>query len=306
MATKVFGENQTGNDQQQDESNLPDQLKGKSSEEIFEMLRSEHEKEVNKLKAEKFDELDKEREESKKRGKVSPPTLPYTRSGPPTQPRQPRPGVSYSQPRQEEEEPDIYSNPEGFMDRQFAKRVGPLVQAQTSAMRNTNREIFKGRVGEDYEKYGEEIEQFVSALAPQLQADPRAYEQAYNFVRASHLDEIVESQTEKKATEKLAATLAEAGLEPDRIAEIVGSAQGNVGDGGGSNAASGSLFQRPTGVPRTAEATPRGDAPARAGGGKGRLTSEELKMMEEFGMSREEYLQYKAENSDTFSALRGE
>lgn len=301
MAVKVFDEDKTDNAPQQDESNLPEALKGKSTSEIFEMLRQEHEKEINQLKAEKFDQLDKGK------GKGSQPATPLTTGrGPVSQPQyQPGP-VSY-QPQRQEEEPDIFSNPDGFMDRQFQKRLGPLVQSQAAAMRNTNREIFKGRIGGEYEKYGEEVEQFVSALAPQLQADPRAYEQAYNFVRASHLDEIVQEKTETKAAEKLAATLAEAGLEPDRIAEIVSRANGSSGNAAGELVSTGSLFQPTTGVPRTASATPRGDAPPRVGAaGKGRLSSEELKMMEEFGMTREEYVQYKAENSDTFSVLRGE
>lgn len=305
---KVFGD-QTDNDQQvqnqegdgeDSERLLPEQLQGKSAEEVYQALRDEHQRIMSQVKAEKYDEMTSQGKQQKGKGKEGP-HPPGGRSivegAQPQQYRQPPP------PKQEEEV-DYWTNPEEFMDRQFNKRLGPLVQTQTQALRGTNKQMFMQKVGEEWEKYGDEIEQFVNALHPQLQVDPRAYQQAYNYVRSLHLDEIIEEQADSRAAQKLAEKLADQGMDQEQIANIIsGSTQQQIK----RQSESSSLFQSPTGVPRTGSSS-SGAARQSTGPQTKRkaYSAEEKKIMEQFGMTPKEYDEYRAENTDLYSSLEGE
>jgi exonuclease VII large subunit len=304
MAVKVFdGEDEKTDDDQQKESSLPEQLQGKSPDEMYEMLKQEHERVVNKLKAEKFDQKTE-----------TPPAQPQqqpARQAPSYPPPSPQGGrgegtrVGYG--GAGEAEPDIYTDPEGFMDRQLQRRLQPLIQTQTQALRSTNQQMFQQSVGEEYEKYKDELEQFVDALHPQLQVDPRAYKQAYNYVRSLHLDEIVEEKSKSKATESLATALADAGLDEEQIATVVQRASGNTGGSVREAAPDSSLFQSNTGIPRTASSnTKRQETDVPSGRAKGRYSPRERQMMEEFGMSPKEWDEYRAANTDMISGILGE
>lgn len=306
---KVFGQEE---EKPKEESTLPEQLRGKTAEEIYELTRQEHERVVNEIKAKKFDESNKAQEQKPK------PQAPRIPGQPPrtagqgqggTPPSQSHAATTGQPPRQVR----YWEDPEGFMDQQLNQRIAPLVQTQVQALRGTNKTLFKQQVGTDkFAKYEDEVEQFVDALSPQLQADPRAYEQAYKYVQAQHLDEIIREETEKSRTAGLADALADAGLEPEQIAAIVSKAGGN-----GEQQAKqqdepeyrSSLFQPNTGIPRTAsgsQSASAGNTATAPKKGAGRYTQEERRMMEEFEMSPQEWDAYKAENSDTFSALKGE
>ena len=298
---KVFGD-QTDNDQQDSEQNddqtslLPEQLQGKSPEEVYEALREEHNRVMNEYKAQKLDEALKGKEEQgvnphppKQRGRVDDARR-YQQAPPP--------------PQSNEEEPDYWTDPKGFMENQLNRRLSPLIQTQTAALRGTNKQMFMQKMGDEWQKYGDEIEQFVDALHPQLQVDPRAYQQAYNYVRSLHLDEIIEEQADSRAAQKLADRLADAGMEQEQIASIISGASPQQIQ---QQSESRSLFQTPTGVPRTGSSST--GAPRQNVGVQTKrkaYSAEEKKIMEQFGMSPKEYDEYRAENTDLYSALEGE
>ena len=293
MGIKMFDGEQAPNvEPPEQESNLPEELQGKSPDEMYELLKKEHENVVNKLKAEKFDQSTKD-----------PKPTPQKQQGPsPHHPPTVGPGdgtgISYGGSKPP---PDIYTDPEGFMEQQLNRRLQPLIQTQTHALRGANRQLFQQQIKDDWEKFGDEIEQFVDALHPQLQVDSRAYQQAYNYVRSLHLDEIVEEKSKSRSTETLATALADAGLEPEQIAAIV--SRTGAGVVPQQKQELGSLFQSRTGIPVTASSvsSSRSDVPATGRGS--RYTPQEKRMMEEFGMNPKEWDEYRAQNTDIVSSL---
>lgn len=280
---------------------LPEALKGKSAEEMYAMLKDEHTTIMDGVKAKKYDELTTPPVQP-----VTPPAKPPARQAPPP-PHKPLADstvqTSYQQP-QPPEQIDPVMDPGGFMQQQLDQRIGGLVQTTVGALRNTNREVFK-QSRSDYDKYSEEIEQFVDALHPQLQANPEAYRRGYDFVRSTHIDEIIAEGTKAGTAGALATALADAGLDEGQIAGIVAKTNGNVQPAGEVPAPS--LFQPNVGVPprvASSTTTPAPNVPAPRTGGK--FSKQEHQMMERFEMTPEEWAAEREQNTDLASSLREE
>lgn len=298
---KVFGQDPPKDEQ---DANLPPELQGKSKEEMYDTLKAEHTRVVNEIKSDKLDDL----LSGAKGGQTATPPAAPARQAPPSTPQntnQGPPPVSYQQPMEQAADPVM--DPGGFMQQQLNARLAPIVQTTVSALRATNREVFKGKKGEEFDKYEEEIEQFVSALSPQLQADPRAYQQGFDYVRSLHLDEIIEEKSAARSAGTLAQTLAAAGVDEAVITQVV-QAQGNGGAPAAEAPARSSLFQPQVGVPpRVASAASSPSAGgAQAARTNQKFTAKEKEMMEQFDMTPDEWAAERAENTDTVSSLRGE
>lgn len=296
---KMFGGLNVKPDKPPEEgATLPEALKGKSKDEMYEMLQAENKRLLDEEKAKQYDKL------------TAPPVAPTTpppatpRASPPSTPQARSEGTkdtSYQQPQGQEIDPVM--NPSGFMQQQLDQRIGPLVQTTVQSLRATNREVFK-QGKDDFAKYEQEVEQFVDALHPQLQANPEAYKRAYDFVRSTHIDEIVAEQAKVSTAGALATALADVGMDQEQIAGVVAKM------GGGPAAApppSASLFQPNVGLPprvASTNTTPASAAPAARSTRK--FSDGEKAMMEEFEMTPEEWEAERAQNTDLASSLRGE
>lgn len=308
---KVFGQPEP----EEQTSNLPEQLRGKTPEEIYELTKAEHERVVNSLKAQKYDESSKAPEQGK-------PAQTQQRQAPQQQQgyqqgHQPTLSKSIpSEPTGAQKPVRYWEDPEGFLNQQLQQRLAPLVETQVNNLRETNRQLFEQQIQQNadekefYESHKDEVQDFMNALNPQIQADSRAYKKAYEYVKSQHLDEIIEKERTKSRTAGLAEALADAGMDPDQIAAIVAKSSGNAGNGNASqpdNAGySSSLFQPTTGIPRTAGGSQSASSRASGDGGQKRgrqYAPEERRMMEEFGMTADEWEASKAENTDMYSNL---
>jgi predicted transcriptional regulator len=245
------------------ESNLPDELKGKSAEEIYKMLQEEHNKELGTVETEKA-KLEAEKAALERVGKseVTKPTQVYH----PTQ----------------EQEQDLWTDPNAFLTKQLEQRIAPIVADFSQSMRQANRDNFAAKIGTDeWGKFGGEIEQFVNGLAPIVQKSPEAYATAYTFVRGMHADEIVEDKVSKAVEKAIQETLKNLGLE-EKISEVIVEEKQPK-----------SLFQRNTGVPVVSanKRSVKFDSLKPSPG----LTLEERKAAIGFGMTEAEYARAKKE-----------
>ena len=280
-------------DEPKEQTSLPQELQGKSSSEVYEALRQENERllkeQEQRLKAQAFDE-------SKK-----------------AQPQQAQPQRSYAPPPPPNyaayggaSEPDIYSDPEGFMDRQLEKRMGPVVQQTFYSIKESNKNAFISQIGqEEWGKYGAEIEQFVGGLSGQAQIMPQAYSTAYNYVRSMHLDEITTSKAEELAEQRLREKLESLGIDPNLAAGTEGTMEERIQQAADEQAdrakyQRSSLFQSDVG---TITNVPSGRSSVERKASPSRLTNEEKALAEAFDMTEKEYSEYKKLNTDIFSTM---
>lgn len=284
---------------------LPDQLQGKSAEEVAEILRQEHFKEVQRLKAENYDKEHSEEGKGDKANKSKTPQQPAQQqpSPPSNQGFSPQQQAQYQQ--QQKPRRSILTDPDGFMEEQFQQRLGPLVQSQVEASRSMARNYFKDKIGTDeWKEYGEEIENFVSGLSPQIQMRPEAYEQAYKIVQSMHLDEIVEKKATSTATQKLVEKLRSHGMSDEQIANFLDDDSESTPTQQEENS---SIFASWTGVPQTERST-SSSAVGSAGGRKKqgpRLNDEQKRLAKQFDMTEEEYAEYYGLNTDLISQMAG-
>ena len=259
------------------DSQLPEELKGKSADEIYTALSEEHNSLTTAAELKHQTELAEARKPIEEPGPPAPPFVP---------------------PPQEEEEPNILTDPDGFMEKQFDKRLAPLARQTIESQRTANKEIFRSRIGnEEYEKYGQEMDEFMDKLHPMLQGNFKSYEAAYDFVRSRHFDEIADGMADKKATTKLMGILQKKGLSPEEITQFIAGEEPvtkSVTNQSG-------LFKPVTGLQQISNAKVIPFNPATV---KARITDpDERRMMEEFGMTDEEYVSYRDQNTDMISEL---
>lgn len=259
------------------ESQLPEELKGKSADEVYTALSEEHNTLTSAAELKHQTELAEARKPGEEPKPAPPPFVP---------------------PVQEEEEPNILTDPDGFMERQFNKRLAPLARQTVESQRTANREIFRSRVGsEEYEKYGSEMDEFMDRLHPSLQGNFKSYEAAYDYVRSRHFDEISNGMADKKATTKLMGILQKKGYSPEEITEFISTgetpAKPAVNQAG--------LFKPVTGLRQINDVKATPFNPTNV---KERVTDpEERRMMKEFGMTEEEYIEQRSQNTDMMSEL---
>lgn len=275
---------------------MPEALKGKSSEEVFKALSEEHDRvlkeAVNDVKA-KF-ATPPEPKPAPPAPAPGPAPQPQPGGYPPTD----FPGAA------SQGEPDPGLEPGKYLDNQLAQRVTPYVTSMVAAGRETGRSLLATKVGEeDWKAFGAEIETFVDQLDPKVQANPKSYTVAYNYVRAMHLDEIVSKQTETKANKKLKDALTKLGVDEAQMATVL---RGEGPAPAPEGAAQSSLFSAPTGtqVPTTVPTKPPVAPAVTPGAGKAPLTDEEKILMGQFKMTEDEWREYRGQNTDIISELR--
>jgi hypothetical protein len=263
---------------------LPQELQGKSPAEVFKLLQGEHQRVLGEIaKAQALDAQQRAAEATRQVQRQAPPA-------PPAMPPMPQ------------EDVNLLTDPDRFMDLQFQKRVQPMVQTIVGSQRATNRDLMRMNVarGEDndYDRYAEEIETFVNQLVPEMQVHPDTYKVAYNFVKSRHLPEILAEQGKKaeaRARAEISKVLSERGVNATELLPEEAAPPPPPDPFG-------SLFQTRTGV-RTAPQPPvvsRGNPPPNGNPARP-LNQVERLIAAEFGMSDAEYRQYQAQNTDVLS-----
>lgn len=92
-------------------------------------------------------------------------------------------------------------NPVGVVDALFQERMAPLYGNYLNNQAQLNRQLAAERLkGDNWSKYEKEVDEFMKTIPAEVQAQPGSYEQAFRFVQAKHLDEIIE----ERATQRLA------------------------------------------------------------------------------------------------------
>lgn len=93
----------------------------------------------------------------------------------------------------------LNDNPQAVLDHHFASRMQPLIEQNLGYQVATARGMFEQKlqaapdfVREEYTKYKDELEEFMKGIPAEVKANPAAWDNALDFVRAKHLDEIVE------------------------------------------------------------------------------------------------------------------
>lgn len=253
---------------------LPDPLKGKSADEIYKILQAEHIKEM----AEKETEL---RLSAARAATPPPPTQPTQQ--PQTQ------DFGFVPPRTDQEAPTMLENPERYLDEQFNRRMGPLVNAFTQSQRESAKMLAMQKIPkEEWDEFGGEIEAVVQGMHPTIQIQPKAYELAYQLVRGQHLDTIADRRAEKKAEELAKKILFDMGIENPNMPGPTVQQQRQ------------SLFQGPVGVPTVS--TPAGNTNPR-GAGRSKLSADEAEVARKFNMTEDEYVKYRDMNTDIVSEM---
>lgn len=268
---------------------LPDALKGKTPEEIYAALKAEHIREMSEQTEDYAQKLERLAQTGGGGG---------AQPASPQQPAQPGGQFPFTPPNAE---PGLdLANPEEYLNRQVDRRIQPIVESMVASGREAGRSLIQQKIPkEHWERFSKEIESFVDQTTPQVQANTKVYEIAYNWVKGQHADELIEERATSKTKEAVVEVLKEMGIDTEKIpAHTLGGSKPQ------EPARQTSLFQGRTGVPQTA--MPRSGSAATSTATKGRLSDVEKLMCQKFEMSEEEYMFYKAQNSDIVSELRGE
>lgn len=281
MSDQIFRTQPKPAEQKKDEEEgLPDALKGKSKTEIFNALKAEHIRDMAETQGDYARRLEQIA--------MQPPANP-----------QPQPSHQPTPPQPESEPGFDISNPDEYLDRAVGKRMAPVVQGMVAAGRESGRAIIQTKLPKDqWDRFSKEIESFVDSVNPQMQANPKIYEIAWNFVKGQHADELIQEGVKSNLTSAVKETLKELGFDTPEVESRISARDKPPEESRPS------LFQHRT-VPPTS--TPRSGAEANSrGNSKGKLSSEEKLMCQKFDMTEEEYLTYKAENSDILTSLSRE
>jgi phage I-like protein len=110
--------------------------------------------------------------------------------------------------REEDVDPDeqraavkdlLDKDPVAALNAHFQERVAPIVNQNLSTLAVINKERAIEKIGTDaWKKWGSKIEEFMAPFNPNTKAEPGAWENAYNFVRIQHVDEIIKDGVRKE------------------------------------------------------------------------------------------------------------
>ena len=105
-----------------------------------------------------------------------------------------------------EEAPDLLSDTEKSLDYHVRKRTQGLVVEQLSREARREAEMLALKQPDDWKEYGAGVKEMIQAnkISDEVLAQPGAYEQLLNMVKAKNIDQIVEK---KIAQQKAAAAL---------------------------------------------------------------------------------------------------
>jgi hypothetical protein len=89
----------------------------------------------------------------------------------------------------------IYTAPGATLDEHFNRRMTPVLQDYYNTQAGVARELGLAKVSEaDRTRYGDEAAELMKAVDPVTKANPNAWVQAFNLVKAQHLPEIIEQE----------------------------------------------------------------------------------------------------------------
>lgn len=110
---------------------------------------------------------------------------------------------------------DFITDPDGAMKRLVEKykrtEFAPAFQQTSEQMAQQTRLIAEMRYGDEFKRWGKEIDGYLSTYPSETRANPKAWELAVKHVRAEHIDQLVAEQIESKLK---SGTLANAALSP--------------------------------------------------------------------------------------------
>jgi hypothetical protein len=179
---------------------IPEELKGKSPEEIYDALANEHTKEVEEMRKDFLAKLPKV---SPEEPKIEPKVY-----------QQPIVSAPVIQ--------DYYTNPEEYVKGITQQQINNVVGNYSANQRPINEQVFIQSLDTDdrelYVKYKDEINQNIDLLPPQGQANLSAFNLVYNVVLGKHRKEIEKERFEKNADDLVKTTLRDKiGLEDEAI-----------------------------------------------------------------------------------------
>ena len=96
-------------------------------------------------------------------------------------------------------------DPEAAVNQMFNERVAPIVSEYMTNTARANKIAAAKELGENWTRYEREIEEFMATMPLDVQAKPGAWESAYRYILAGHLDEELERRNKVKQERKAAA-----------------------------------------------------------------------------------------------------
>lgn len=92
--------------------------------------------------------------------------------------------------------PDIVTDTQAALDHYFAKRAGPLLEQGNKQAADTQRELLAIKHKDEWNEYKDKVEALIATnrISTQILAQPGAYEQVLNLVKAKEIDEIVKKK----------------------------------------------------------------------------------------------------------------
>jgi len=83
-------------------------------------------------------------------------------------------------------------DPVAAMNELVTMRVGPIVQEYFGRTADTEREAARAKFGKQFDKYADEIDEFMKDMPLDVKAKPGSYGAALKYVRSQHLEEELE------------------------------------------------------------------------------------------------------------------
>jgi hypothetical protein len=195
---------------------VPDNLKGKSRDEILQALLEERKKLAGEQKPEPVSELTSTMREM------------LSKLAPPKQEVQPGYSLTPQTPLSREAQlPEqefskyianlMLEDPVRAQQLVMERQMAPLLTTVASSQAQLSRELALSNPAykKVYDKYSNEVEQMVAAVPVQTRLqNPKIYHQAIELVKARHVDEVVNEELESKLQSMLEEKLKEYGISP--------------------------------------------------------------------------------------------
>src|SRR5262245_51857042 len=111
-------------------------------------------------------------------------------------------------------------DPEQAVNQMFNERVAPIVGEYLTNTARANRNAAAKDLGDNWNRYEREIDEFMATMPLDVQAKPGAWESAYRYILAGHLDEELERRDKVAKERKQASESATARSSPRRDAPL--------------------------------------------------------------------------------------
>lgn len=192
-----------------EDEGLPEELKGKSKKELWEMLqKGQNNADTAQALREGIADLGK--------------TL---QKPPPVENQQP--GESDEEFR-ERIEKELFNNPGTALDEYGNRLTGKIVSTYSPIIMEQQRRIMKldPSTGENFKRFESEIDETLATLSPRDQNNPKALEWAYKQVLDRHQEEIASEKIEDQVEKKVAERLKELGVSEGKPTKSVETSKG--------------------------------------------------------------------------------